>query len=134
MNDKEYEKQKKRVQKCFYKWRTPLGIGWWRVTLEYSREGMSSTRYEPSDHNGKFACVLAVTSDYYYKTAVIEANLPVIQEVKDEDLDRYMLHELMHLHLKPMQHPDKTEQEELVATSLADAILWVVEAVKKKDL
>lgn len=135
MNDKEYEKQKKRVTKLWNKWRSPLGIGWWRVTVIYSRDkSTGSTLYAPPDVDGSFECVFDVRSDYYYKTATITAYLPVVKDLKDELLERSFIHELMHIQLKAMQHKDTAKEEELVATSLADAILWVVEATKKKEL
>ena len=135
MNDKEYEKQKKRVEKLFKKWRDPLGLGWWRITISYSREhAKGDTRYAPPDVNGIYDCVFDITCDYYYKIATIEAYLPVIKDIKDENLERYFIHEMMHIILKPMQHKEKAPDEELVATSLADAFLWVVEGVKEKKL
>ena len=136
MNDKEYEKQKKRVNKVFNKWRTPLGLGWWRIDLTYSRETSAGGElvYAAPSIGGKFTCAMEVTCDFYYKTAIITFYLPTIQFISDQVLDRYMIHELMHIHLKPMQHPERAKEEELVATSLADAILWTIEAVNKKEL
>lgn len=135
MNDKEYEKQKKRVLKLSEKWRNPLGLGWWRITEVFSRErSTNETAYAPPSTNGKYDSVFEVSTDYYYKTAVITAYLPVIQNVSDSDLERYYIHELMHIHLSAMKHPDRAKEEELTATSLADAFLWVVEATKRKEL
>ena len=137
MNDKEYEQQKNRVKKLLDKWRTPLGLGWWRVTLEYSRE-KSRGEDTPSEHNadvnGTWDVIFSTRSDFHYKVATITAFLPIIKDINDEDMERYFLHECMHILVTPMKHKDKGPQEELVATTLADTILWVVEGTKKKKL
>ena len=133
MDDKTFLQQKKRVEKLFDKWRNPLGLGWWRVTLVYSRE---KNREEANDHdadiNSTWETIFNVRSDFYYKTALITAFLPVIENIKDTELERYFLHECMHIHLTPMKHKDRAPQEELVATTLADVVLWVVDEFGKK--
>ena len=129
MNDKEYERQKNRVRRLFHKWRQPLGLGWWRLTFIYSREPKREQTI-PSEHltdrQGIWDCVFETRSDYFYKTATITAYLSIIENIKDEDLERYFLHEIMHLYLGSMKHSERGKEEELVATSLADMILWVV--------
>ena len=135
MKEIEYKKQKNRVEKLFWKWRTPLGLGWWKIELHYSdEESKSELTYAPPDIDTKYTCIFDVHSDYYYNTATITAYLPIVKNVKDEDLERYFLHEMMHILLRPMKHKDTAKEEELVATKLADAFGWVVEAVKKGKL
>ena len=137
MDDKTYEIQKKRVKKLFDKWRMPLGFGWWKITLSYSRE-KSRGEGVPSEHNadieGAWDVVFSTRSDFYYRTATITAFLPIIQDLNDEDTERYFLHECAHILVTPMKHKDRSAEEELVATTFADTILWVVEAAKKKQL
>ena len=137
MDDKTYELQKKRVKNLFDKWQTPLGLGWWKITIVYSRE-KSRGEGTPSEHNadigGEWDVIFNVRTDFYYKIAVITAFLPVIEQLSDEDTERYFLHECAHILVCPMEHKDRESQEELVATTIADTILWVIDAVKKKQL
>lgn len=135
MNDKKYEQQKKRVIKLWKKWRIPLGLGWWRIELIYSREHVQGdTAYAPPSNNGDFVCIFDVKTNYYYRMATITAYLPVIQDVNDESLERYFIHECMHIILKAMSHKNTAKEEESVATMLADAILWTVKGVKNKKI
>lgn len=137
MTDKDFKTQQARVRKLFWKWRKPLGLAMWVVTLDYSRERneASTLTYAPPDVSGFFSCVFDVHADFYYKTAGITAYLPIVMNVKDDEtLERYFVHELMHIILRPMKHKQRSKEEELVATNLADAFLWTVEAVKKKEL
>ena len=61
MKDKEYDKQKKRVEKLFWKWRTPLGLGWWKIDLRYSDiKSESETIYAPPDIDNKYECIFDV--------------------------------------------------------------------------
>ena len=137
MNDKSYEKQKKRVKKLFDKWRTPLGLGWWKITIVYSREksrGEGINGEHNTDIEGTWDIVFSTCSDFYYKIATITAFLPIIQNLSDENVERYLLHECAHILVTPMKHKDRELQEELVATTIADTILWVVEATKRKKI
>lgn len=132
MNDKEFNTQRKRVLKIWNKWRNPLGMGWWKVTIDFSRESKpdGDATYAPTDVSGKWSCVFDVRCDYMYKTAGVTAYLPIVKNISDEKLERYFLHELMHIHLSAMRHKDRSAEEELVATTLADVVLWVTEEKK----
>jgi hypothetical protein len=72
---------------------------------------------------------MSVVTDYYYKTAAITFYLETVKEY--EDIEQYFVHELMHIFLKPMQTRAKYDEEELVATHLANAFIWAREAGAK---
>lgn len=127
MTDKEYEQQKNRIRKLIKKWVKPLGLNWWRIDFEYKRENKSileSTNYSPKDINGNWVCAMDTRADPYYLTACVTCYLPVLVNVDDEDLEEYFLHELMHIFLRPMRHKKTANEEELVATKLAQAFIW----------
>jgi len=131
MTDKEYREQKKRCEALIKKWVHELGLNWWHMSYEWirgSHDG-SDMEYRPFTGNqNRFTCIMEVTSDYYYKTACITFYLETIKDY--EDIERHFVHELMHIFLKPMQTRQKAAEEELVATQLADAIIWAREAGK----
>jgi hypothetical protein len=122
MTDKEYEKQKKRIQKLIRKWVKRLGLGWWKIDFNYHRE----LRNEPTNYNpnGEWNCPMATGSDFYYLTASVDVYLSVIKDVSDELLEECFLHEMMHIFLKPMSTGKTAKEEELVATKLARAFIW----------
>lgn len=125
MTDKEYREQKKRIELLIKKWVRVLGLNWWKLTYVYVRgtNDNADTNYAPfTGKNNQFTCIMDVTTDYYYKTATICFYLETIKEY--DDIEAYFVHELMHIFLKPVQTKHKHAEEELVATQLADAIIW----------
>lgn len=125
MTDKEYREQKKRIKVLIDKWINPLGLNWWELTYGYVRgtNDSAETNYAPfAGKNRQFTCIMEVSTDYYYKTANIDFYLETIKGY--EDIERYFVHELMHIFLKPLQSKGKYDEEELVATHLANAFIW----------
>jgi hypothetical protein len=132
VTDKEYREQKKRIEALIRKWIQPLGLNWWELTYVWIRgtHDGSETVYAPfTGKNEQYACIMEVSTDYYYKTATIKFYLETIKEY--EDIERYFVHELMHIFLKPMQSKGKADEEELIATHLANAFIWAREAGQK---
>lgn len=123
MTDKEYNKQKKRIQLLHKKWHDTLGLSWWRVTYAYSREGIGKheAAYE-SESAGMIGAMCETDSNYL--TATITFYLPNLAEISDDILEEIFLHECMHILINPMSHKDKSAEEERVATMLARALAW----------
>lgn len=131
MTDKEYREQKRRIEKLIKKWTAPLGLNWWELQYVWIRgeHDGSETLYMPfTGKDNRYTCVMEVTTDYYYKTATLKFYLETCLGFDDKAIERYFLHELMHIFLKPMQSKGKANEEELVATHLANAFLWVGES------
>lgn len=133
MTDKEYREQKRRVELLIKKWVQPLGLNWWELTYVWvrgSHDPAEVTNYAPfSGRQGEYTCIMDVSTDYYYKTATIRFFLETIREY--DDIERYFVHELMHIFLKPMQSKGKYAEEELIATHLANAFIWTRTADNK---
>lgn len=134
MTDKQYKEQKARMKKLINKWVAPLGLNWWKLQYEWIRsdhDGGETTYMPFTGKDQKFTCIMSVVTDYYYKTATIQFYLLTLMDYSDEELERHFVHECMHIHLKAMQTKQKAAEEELVATSLADAFIWVRDAGSK---
>lgn len=132
MTDKEYREQKKRCEALIAKWVAPLGLNWWELTYEWVRgtNDHGETNYAPfTGKNSQYTCIMDISTDYYYKTARIRFFLETIMDY--DDIERYFVHELMHIFLKPLQAKGKYDEEELVATHLANAFVWARQAGKK---
>jgi len=129
MKDKDYKIQVKRIKSLIKKWVKPMGLGWWRIDFIYERQeagaNLSEADYSPKDIGGNWMCAMETRADPYYLTASVTCYLPTIQELDDEDLEEYFLHELMHIFLRPMHHAKTSKEEELVATKLAQAFIWI---------
>lgn len=131
MTDKEYSTQKKRVEKLIAKWVKQIGLGWWSITYEWERslkaDPLDST-YKPIDIDGEWTTFMDCRSDPYYRDAYITFYLPACESLSDKRLERCFVHELLHVFLAPMRTKAKHNEEELVATTLADALIWAREA------
>lgn len=126
MTDKEYREQKQRIRKLKDKWFKNLGLGWWRINISYIRDEKftGKAEYAPKVFNGIYEAAFVVSTDYYYNSASIDCYLSILKDLPDDELEEYFLHELMHIILNPMHTKATSNQEELVATKLAQAFLW----------
>lgn len=137
MKDKEYRDQKKRIQKLIDKWVRPIGLGWWSLKYHWVRgefDPTEPTPYAPfTGENNKYVYIMSVSTDYFYQTANLTFYLQTLLEYPDdEEVEKFFVHELMHIFLKPLQSKQKAGEEELVATQLANAMIWSREAGEKK--
>ncbi len=87
MTDKEYAKQKKRVQKYFDKWFDDIGLGWWHVDVAWDR---ARSEEEPSEA----ACTSWL---WQYRSASITFRLPVVATLDEEKLEHCVVHEFAHI-------------------------------------
>lgn len=124
MTDKEYKIEVERIRKLIKKWRSPLGLGWWKVTFEYEREEPEEdgkTEYAPRDVDGIWRNVAVTRCDPNYLLATITFYLIQTRKLSDDELEETFVHECMHIILSPMHTRRMAAQEELVATQLARA-------------
>lgn len=124
MTDKEYREQKKRVQKFIDKWHKTLGMGWYRIDLEWDR-----ARAEDYPNEA------AITEwQWQYRTASITFRLPEIALLNDEKLENVVVHEFAHILTGAMvqNQPDENRQlMEYSTENVARALIWAREAGKK---
>lgn len=126
LNDKEWEKQKKRIAKVFNKWIKQIGGGWWEITTAYD---------QAVEGDSEFAAYVKV--EWQYRLATITFNLNIIEQISDEKLDYVMLHEFAHILVNEMREmkdherfEDAVAHEERVVHDVANAIIWAVQNVK----
>lgn len=138
MTDKEFAKEKARIERLADKWLQPLGLPWWSVKIEYSRETIDRRT------DGR-CCVAQTMVDWHYLQATITFDMQAVADETDEDLERYFVHECCHILINEMREwapeqleaekaADAIKHEERVVTTLASAFIWTDEAARRSKL
>lgn len=125
MTDKEYRKQKRRVQKYIDKWFKAMGLGWFQVTMTWQRE-------RDADSPNTAARTI---SSWQYRSAEIVWFVPALVDNDDDFLEGTVVHEFTHILLSPLLLVDAKEdlplQHEYATECVARAIQWAREAGQK---
>lgn len=118
MTDKEYREQKKRVKKYIDKWFKTLGLGWFSVDMEWSRE-----------RDGETAA--RTLSSWQYKNATITWFLPLLAQHDDDTVERTVVHEFCHILLSALAQNQSDSNEglanqinEYTTEVVASAMIW----------
>lgn len=135
MTDREFKTAKARVDAISNRWFDCLGLRWWRISIEYSREPLI-----PQDSMGGSWETIARTSvKWEYLDAVITINMPAIVDMDDDRLEHVFVHECVHVLVNEMRmwgterlSEEKSEEaikhEERVVCALTCALLWTRKA------
>lgn len=128
MTRKDFKRQHKRIRKLFGTWIYPLGLSWWRIDIVYHRRRKGFFH----DHNRQtFARVFA---DWRYMRAQIDVCVPVAQVLKNDELEKAVVHELAHILVREAGNPKGvTDHEERVCTTLANAFIWTRDIMHVKE-
>ena len=119
MNDAEAEAQKARALPMFQKWIELLWLRWWNIEFRWHRGRIDGE----SDRTA-----MATSSNWRYAEAVIDVDLTRIADWDDAELEKVVVHELMHPILNEMRSWDADEgHEERVASWLQRAFLAVMD-------
>src|SRR4051812_31461002 len=122
MKDKEWNAKRKQVKALFDKWTECLGLRWYQIDLEWKAG-------DGEDRGDGFVRCMEVRSRWMYRTATITIWLEELT-TDEKKLERAVIHELCHILIEPMRGPDGvTDNEELVAESLASAFCWTQDLV-----
>lgn len=129
MTDAEYQAQKDRVKALIERWVKPIGLGWWRIDFNWSRE-----RKEPADDSPSATrCVMECHALWKYRKATITCYVPAVEEIEDDEyLEWIFIHELMHIFVNEIREPeDWMSHEERVCSELASAFQWLRQSLVK---
>lgn len=125
MTDKEYQEQKKRIKKYIDKWFQAMGLGWFKVDMEWSRE-------RDLDNPQTAA---RTTTRWQYRHAVITWYVPALVDNDDEYLEGIVVHEFVHILVAPLLAVDSQDdlplQHEYATECIARSMMWVREAGEK---
>ena len=130
MKDREFKRQQDRVRKLLDKWVDPLGLGDWQIKLFLFHDALPGRESE----GGAFAPVFQTESSWEYKMARIDGAACQTADCTDAELERLLVHELVHSLVAEMREEDPDHKhEERVVTSITDAILCCVNYVGKEN-
>lgn len=117
-SDADYLRDKARIWKVFQKWTANLGLRYWKCTCKWYRENFIP------DHDQAIA-----TCDANWKYLIVEASFccDPIGRMADDELERVVVHELLHALVNEMRE-DGIEHEERVVSQLTNAIDWTYTA------
>lgn len=131
--DREYELVRRRVRLIADRWVKPIGLGWWTVHLCFARHPSDMPRTgNPEAQDPRETCVMSTHVTWQYREATITVNAEAAHEADDDALEKYFVHELVHIFLNEMREIAKDDgfadhwidHEESVCTALAQALVW----------
>lgn len=117
------DKTTRMIKKAFHRWARPLGLLWWHIdTIYYDDHAEIVDRFLRGDET-----VAARTyADWRYMTARIEINLIAFSKMDQDEIERVVVHELIHILVNEMREGD-ISHEERVVTTLTKAAFWLTD-------
>lgn len=110
------------IKAAFLKWIPRLGLAWWDIEIVYYDAPQEIiVRFRAPD-DGMVAATATVK--WIYGTARINVNLPALEGLNDDELERIAVHELCHILVNEIREGE-LHHEERVVTTLTKAFFWV---------
>jgi hypothetical protein len=119
-----------RVRESFNKWRQTLGLNQWTINIHHY--------YDPEKvvdvfgTEGNIIVVAKTNVEWTYGIAEIQVNILALNDKTDEEIDRIVVHELMHVLVNEMREGE-LHHEERVVTQLTNAIFWTLDNMLAKS-
>lgn len=126
MTNKEFERAKKRIRKYVDKWRNLLGLWNWSGLLHWSNK-----RKTIEDHD--LEALADVHSNWEYLNYDITFYLPCFIKTTERDIERCVMHEMMHIVVHEMRGRG-IKHEERVVSHLTNALERVFQEGQKKPI
>lgn len=126
--DTDYEKERKRIDGYLRQWVHDLGLGFWNVKANFTRDEIGSLSEE--DKGRGFTCFAVCDAKWQYQQAHLTFNLRETADLPDDECESAVVHELMHAMVCEMRESG-INHEERVITQLTKAFLWVRDAAKR---
>lgn len=120
LTEKQHLQQIKRLEKIVKPWSSRLGLFDWEADVIVTQHELGVSALDEN------ANVLASCSaSWPYKAARLEFSGPGILRIDDDDLERAVVHELMHCKVNEMAKGEGVDpHEERVVTDLTNATIW----------
>jgi len=96
------------VRKYILKWKSKLFLGMWRVDFNIRN-------YLSSDIDSSFHEVARCSTKWNYFTALLEFSHVMMASMKDEEIERVIIHELMHVVVNELREHGIEHEERVVS-------------------
>lgn len=125
LDDARFKKEKERVRKLITKWQGPMGLRWFKVDLEFTRD--------PAP-DGTHTQAMTNMASWRYHEFTITFYIPDTMHLSDEDLENTIIHELTHCLLAPIScnlrgvendDPYRRDLMEFNTQMVTNAMRWV---------
>ena len=118
---KRYLRTKDRIGALYDKWKEPLWLGGYRITLDFCYDGGEF----PSEQAAVSEVAARCYADWRYQSALIKFNVPACAGLNDKELESVVVHELVHvlvdeIDISPKQH----DHLERVVSTLTSILTW----------
>lgn len=107
---RKHERTKKLLDRLVRKWVGKLWLAQWKVDVTFHWNGL-----QPQEVHGRCEC------DWRYCEAMLHFNIPALSAQSDEQVERTVVHELLHIHLNEMRETG-LPHEERVCSQLTNVI------------
>lgn len=122
MTDAEYERICGRLRFYTERWAHTIGLGWWNINREFVRS--VGDLAHPEDAEASAVC----RADWRYLHATIGFNIWTMTGLDDKQIERIVIHELMHVFLdEAARGKGSHDHIERVAETLALGFRWLRE-------
>lgn len=122
MNDAEYEFQKDRIVAAVWRWKSVLPLSVWQIDQDVFRGNIPDAPFN----------VVGETKPLYeYMRAKIRWNVEYIhqEQVDDDELDKFVVHELLHCLLDRFTHFARSTDETMPSSDVEQDVTIMTHAV-----
>ena len=119
----EMEALREKCESFFEEWRMRMGLNWWDITYNYYSDTGDFIR----DHDR--IVLMQCSTDWTRINSVIDVCVPALSGKTDKQIERTVVHELVHILVNEMAElddPDSKHQERVVSL-LTKAFMWTRE-------
>lgn len=119
----------KKIKKICNKWIYRLGLRWWEVEVHYVEDPQDVIDIFKTNDN---EIVIGRTYvDWKYMSANVYLNIPSMLNMTHNQIERIIVHELLHILVNEMRE-DGIDHEERVVTLLTKAVFWIKADIERK--
>lgn len=119
----------KKIKKICNKWIYRLGLRWWEVEVHYVEDPQDVIDIFKTNDN---EIVIGRTYvDWKYMSANVYLNIPSMLNMTHNQIERIIVHELLHVLVNEMRE-DGIDHEERVVTLLTKAVFWIKADIERK--
>lgn len=119
----------KKIKKICNKWIYRLGLRWWEVEVHYVEDPQDVIDIFKTNDN---EIVIGRTYvDWKYMSANVYLNIPSMLNMTHNQIERIIVHELLHVLVNEMRE-DGIDHEERVVTLLTKAVFWIEADIERK--